>query len=46
MIGLRRMSHDDDAEVLRLARGARLGQAESGTYKAEVKATETLLGLR
>lgn len=46
MIGVRRMQHDDDAEMLRIARGARLGQAAKEDYQREVKGAETLLGLR
>ena len=46
MIGLRRMSHDEETDVLRIARGARLAQAEEVAYKRDITAAETVLGLR
>lgn len=46
MIGLRRIAHDESAEVLRLARGMNLGQAPKDDYDRVVSVTERELGIR
>lgn len=46
MIGVRRLAWEQDAEVLRLARGGRLAQATDKDYRAAVHDAETALGAR
>lgn len=45
MIGLRRISHDENAEALRIARGSRLGQAPGDDYARAVQEIASLMEL-
>lgn len=46
MIGLRRLSYDENAEVLRAARAGRLAQAPADEYRQAMTTAEHELGLR
>lgn len=43
MTGIQRISHEQDEEVLRMARGARLGQASNEEYRQAVRQAESAL---
>lgn len=46
MTGVWRMSHDDNAETLRIARGTHTAQLEQKDYERSVTESERQLGLR